>query len=116
MENIKESISPTNIQVEDPKFAQQLEDIHNYIKKTPFSKAFPNKYKAITKTEVKVKTRELFLINPNMPLKSVVSTVLNGLDDDLPSKLVIEMTRVIIEKWEGLTTKIYSNKRVEQLV
>ena len=116
MENIKESIMPSKIGIEDPEFAQQLQDIHDYLKKTPFSKAFPNKYKAITKSDVKMKTHELFLENPNMPLKSVVITVLNGLDDDLSAALVLEMTRVIIEKWEKLTASTYADKHVEELV
>jgi hypothetical protein len=116
MENIQESLIPTEIGIEDPEFAQQLQDIHDYLKKTPFSKAFPNKYKAITKTEAKKKTYELFLINPNMPLKKVVSTVLNGLDDTLSASLVLEITRVIIDKWEKLTTETLANKHVEELV
>ncbi len=116
MENIQETITPTKIGIEDPEFAQQLEDIHDYLKRTPFSKAFPNKYKAITKTEAKKKTYELFLINPNMPLKSVVSTILNGLDNDLSAALVLDMTRVIVEKWEGLSTPTFADERVEELV
>ena len=46
MENIKESVIPANIWEEDPEYAQELQNIHDYLKRTPFSKAFPNKYKA----------------------------------------------------------------------
>jgi hypothetical protein len=115
MENIKESVIPMNIWDEDPKYAQQLQDIHDYLKRTPFSKAFPIKYKAITEDEVLDKTYELFEENPNMPLKSVVTTVLNDLDDDLSPKLVIEMTHIIVETWEKMTRKTYAKKRIEAL-
>ena len=116
MENIKESVMPESLWIENPKFAQQCQDVYDYLQKTPFSKAFPNKYKAITKTDAKIKTHELFGENPNMPLKTVVTTVLNSLDDDLSETLVLEMTRVIIEKWKQLTAPVYAEKRVEELV
>jgi hypothetical protein len=51
-----------------------------------------------------------------MPLKSVVATVLNGLDNDLSAALVLEMTQVIIEKWEEMAASTYADKRVEELV
>jgi hypothetical protein len=116
MENIKESVIAKNIWDEDPEYAQQLQDIHDYLKKTPFNKAFPNKYKAIVEHKVLDKTYELFDENPYMPLKSVVTTVLNDLDDDLSPKLIVEMTRVVVDKWEKLTKKTHANKHVEELV
>ena len=51
-----------------------------------------------------------------MPLKTVVTTVLNSLSDDLSDTLVLEMTRVIIEKWKELTAPTYADKQVEELV
>jgi hypothetical protein len=116
MENIKESVIPMNIWDEDPEYAQQLQDIHDYFKKTPFSKAFPTKYKAIIEDDVLDKTYELFDENPYMPLKSVVTTVLSDLDDDLSAKLVLEMTRIVVDKWEKLTKKTHANEQVEELV
>jgi hypothetical protein len=116
MENIKDSVMPASLWAENPKMAQQSQDVYDYLKKTPFSKAFPNKYKALTEDEALEKTYELFDENPNMPLKRVVTTVLNSLDDDLSSVLVLEMTCVTIKEWEKLTSKIPSKKRVEELV
>jgi hypothetical protein len=116
MENIKESVMPESLWAENPKFAQQCQDVYDYLQKTPFSKAFPNKYKATTKREALEKTFELFEENPNMLLKTVVTTVLNDLDDDLSETLVLEMTRVIIEKWKKLTAPTYAEKQIEELV
>jgi hypothetical protein len=115
MENIKESVIPANIWEEDPEYAQELQNIHDYLKRTPFSKAFPNKYKAIKEYEAAEATVELFDENPKMPLKTVVSTVLNSLEDDLSDTLVLDITREIIKEWRGLTAN-YANKQVEELV
>jgi hypothetical protein len=116
MENIKESVIPVNIWEEDPEYAQELQNIHDYLKRTPFSKAFPNKYKAITKREVLEKTYKLFKENPNMPLKNVVTTALNNLDEGLSEELVLDMTRIIIKEWKELTASTYADKQVEELV
>jgi hypothetical protein len=113
MEEIKKSVMPESLWAENPKFAQTCQDIYDYMEKTPFNKAFPNKYKALTKDDAKKKTYHLFLKEPNMPLKTVVSTVLNDLDDDLSADLVREMTHNIIEKWEQLTAAAYANTHVE---
>ena len=116
MEKIKKSVMPESLWAENPKFAQTCQDIHDYMEKTPFSKAFPNKYKAITRTSTKRKTYNLFLKDPNTPLKTVVTTVLNDLNDDLSADLVREMTHIIIEEWERLTASAYAATPVEALV
>ena len=116
MENVKESVLPMSLWLEDPEFAQQLQDAYEYVKKTPFSKVFPNKYKALTKDKVTQKTHLLFEENPNMPLKNVVATVLDSLDDDLSAELIIDMTRAIIEKWRRVSTTVYAHKNVEEFV
>ena len=116
MEDIKKSVMPESLWAENPKFAQTCQDIHDYMEKTPFSKAFPNKYKAVTRTAAKKNTYNLFLENPNISLKTVVTTVLNGLDDDLSADLVRQMTHIIIEEWEQLTAAAYADTHVEALV
>lgn len=116
MEETRKLAIPESLWAENPKFAQVCQDIYDYMEKTPFSKAFPNKYKAITRTDSKRKTYRLFLENPNMPLKIVVTTVLNGLDDDLSAALVLEMTHIIIKEWEELTTSANANTHIEALV
>jgi hypothetical protein len=115
MENIKESVIPANIWAEDPEYAQELQNIHDYLQRTPFSKAFPNKYKAIKEYEASEKTVELFDENPNMPLKTVITTVLNYLEGDLSDTLVLDLTREIIKEWKGLTAN-YADKQVGELV
>ena len=115
MKNNKESVMPESLWAENPKFAQQCQDVYDYLQRTPFSKAFPNNYKAIKEYEASEKTVELFDENPNMPLKTVVTTVLNSLEDDLSDTLVLDITREIIKEWKGLTAT-YADKQVEELV
>jgi hypothetical protein len=107
---------PESVWSKDPELAQQLIAVRDYLEKTPFSKAFPNKYKALTKDKATLKTHHLFEENPNMPLKTVVATVLNSLDDDLSAELVLDMTRAIVEKWARMSTSVYTDKNVGELV
>jgi hypothetical protein len=107
---------PESVWSKDPEVAQQLMAARDYLEKTPFSKAFPNKYKAITKDKVTQKTRLLFEENPNIPLKNVVAIVLNSLNDDLSAELVLDMTKVIVEQWARISASIHIHKNVEELV
>jgi hypothetical protein len=102
--------------MKDPETAKFIEDFKRYAEKTPFSKMFPKKYENSVKRAVYDDVQELFENNPTMPLKSVVTTVLGGLDDDMPSELLLKMTRVIIENWENASTEVYAENAVEELV
>jgi uncharacterized membrane protein YheB (UPF0754 family) len=116
MENIKESAVPMSVWLEDPELAQQFQDAYEYVKKTPFSKIFPEKHESSVRQMVYDEVQELFAINPTMPLKSVVTTVLNSLNDDLSAELLLKMTRLIIKDWENAPTEIYAENEVEELV
>jgi uncharacterized membrane protein YheB (UPF0754 family) len=116
MENIKESAVPMSLWLEDPKLAQQFQDAYEYVKKTPFSKIFPEKYEHSLEQMVFDETQELFEISPSMPLKSVVTTVLNKFNEDMSSELLLKMTRLIIQEWENAATAVYTEKDVEELV
>lgn len=93
-----------------------LHEAMNYALNTPFKKMFPNKYKASIQHSVEVKTHELFQEQPTMPLKKVVSTVLEDLGDDtISSELILEMTQLIIKNWEHMTNTIYTNEHAEAI-
>jgi hypothetical protein len=102
--------------MKDPEMAKQIEAIIAYVEKTPFSKMFPEKYENSLKYMVYDETSELFKNNPTMPLKSVVTTVLNKFKEDMPSDLLLKMTRLIIQEWENASTAIYNEKDVAELV
>jgi hypothetical protein len=102
--------------MKDPEMAKQIEAIISYVEKTPFSKMFPTKFKAITKDKVLKKTRLLFDENPTLPIKNVVGIVLTSLNDDLSASLVVDMTRVVIDKWTRLKSAVHAENEVEELV
>lgn len=102
--------------LEMPELAHLHEAIR-YVQTTPFKKMFPNKYKALVEDSVLQKTYELFEKSPDMPLKNVVSTVLaHAYDDSISAELILQMTQLIIQKWVHLSTPIYENKGVEEMV
>jgi hypothetical protein len=116
MENIKQSAIPQSLWQEDPEFAQELQDVHEYLQKTPFSKIFPKKHKAIIKDIVLEKTGNLFQENPNRALTKVVATVLNDLNDDLSEDFLLEITRLITQEWQYLSKTVQAEKDIAELV
>ena len=103
--------------VASPELAQQFQDIIQYVEKTPFKKMFPNKYKASIKHSVEVKTRAIFQKQATMPLKKVVSVVLEDLDDDtISAELILEMTQLITQNWQRMTATAYENEPAELMV
>ena len=116
MENIKKSAIPQKLWEEDPEFAQELQNVHEYLQKTPFSRIFPKKHRGITKDIVIEKTSNLFEENPNMALNKVVATVLNHLNDDLSSDFLLEITRFITQEWQYLSKTVKTDKDIAELV
>jgi hypothetical protein len=99
-----------------PELADQFQDIIEYVEKTPFKQLFPNKYKASIRHSVEIKTQGIFQEQPTMPLKNVVSTVLEDLDDDTVSaELILEMTQLITKNWERMTAAAYAHEPAEAM-
>ena len=116
MENIKKSTIPKNLWEEDPEFAQELQNVHEYLQKTPFSEIFPKKHKAVIKDIVIEKTSIFFEENPNKTLPKVVAAVLNQLNDDVSADFLLEITRLITQEWQYLSKTIQAEKDVVELV
>jgi hypothetical protein len=102
--------------MKDPETAKFIEDFQRYAEKTPFSKMFPKKHEMILEDVVYERTLQLFHEQPDMPLKNVVSTVLNSLKDDLSADLLVKMTRLIIKDWENAPNEVHAENAVEELV
>ncbi len=103
--------------MKDPETAKFIDDFKRYAEKTPFSKMFPKKYELSLEQMVYDDTHELFEKQPDLPLKSVVTTVLNNLtEDDLSPELLLKMTQLIIQEWQAVSTEVYAEKNVEELV
>ena len=97
--------------LQDPSIAE-FHDLIRYVHKTPFSKMFPKKHELTLTYLVESKTRKLFIENPNMPIKTVLTTVFEPLTEDIPAPLVLKLTKKIIQKWESLSATLPQNNEV----
>ena len=64
---------------------------------------FPKKYMASLKSLVSQDIKRLKVENPEMPIQKVMVAVLNGLNEKLPSDMLLEITEFAIKKWENST-------------
>ncbi len=112
MKNNEKSKSMTYEEaLQDPSMA----DFHEIIKRfqtTPHSQIFPKKHEMALLSIVEINTRKLFIEKPNMPLKTVLTTVFEPLTDDMPAPLVLKLTKKIIQKWESLSATLSQNNEV----
>ena len=112
MKEIKENKDLTYEEaLNDPSLAH-IHDLIRYVQKTPFSQMFPKKHELTLIGLAESKTRKLFIENPNMPLKTVLTTVFEPLTDDIPAPLVLKLTKKIIQKWESLSATLPQNNEV----
>ena len=112
MKNIEKSKSMTYEEaLQDP----SMSEFHAIIKRlqtTPHSQIFPKKHEMTLLSVVEIDTRKLFIENPNMPLKTVLTNVFEPLTDDIPAPLVLKLTKKIIQKWESLSATLPQNNEV----
>jgi hypothetical protein len=100
------TIKEKNITFEEALQMPELAHFHEvirYLERTPFSEAFPKKYEKSLERMVSEHTFSLFKEQPSLPLKTVITTTLQTLPDDLSAKLILKMTKLTIQKWEDLT-------------
>ena len=64
---------------------------------------FPKKYMACLKSLVSQDIKRLKIENPEMPIQKVIITILNGLNEKLPSDMLLEITEFAVKKWENPT-------------
>ena len=112
MKNDEENKSMTYEEaLQDPSLAQ-FHDVIRYVHKTPFSQMFPKKHELTLLGLAESKTIKLFKENPNMPIKTVLTTVFEPLTEDIPAPLVLKLTKKIIQKWESLSATLPQNNEV----
>ena len=113
MTNIKEKSISFEEALQMPELAHFHEVIY-YLEKTPFSQVFPKKYEKSIENMAIQQIAALFKEQPTLHLKNVINKVMSELPDDLSAKLILKMTKLIIQKWESLsaTTFLQSNELV----
>ena len=87
--------------LQNPEMVHFHESIR-FVQSTPFDELFPKKYEMAKTSFARRKTISLFNENPTLPLKIVLTTVLENMSNELPAPLILKITQNIIEKWESL--------------
>jgi uncharacterized protein YjgD (DUF1641 family) len=85
-----------------------LHEVVHFLENTKNEPLFPEKYAASIKRSISKKVKVLFVEHPTMPLKKVITIVVNSLPDTLDAKFLLSMTAFIIESWEDLSHSIVS--------
>jgi hypothetical protein len=112
MENLKGNRTMTfEEMLADPEFAQVHEGLR-YLQRTPPNELFPKKYEKSMIGLALTDAVELFQKNPDMPIKTVISTIIASFDDDLSADLILKMTPKIIEKWKTLSLALSPHTEV----
>jgi hypothetical protein len=88
-----------------------LHEVVHFLENSKNKPLFPHKQEASIKRSVAKKIKMLFIENPTMPLKNVITIVVNGLPDTFNAKFLLTMTAFIIENWEDL---IHSSKATKE--
>ena len=91
----------------------EMAEVYHFLENTP-GPLFPKQYEAVLKDVVTEKVYTLFKENPSLPLKSVISTILSNLSDDISAKLLLKMTQLIIKQWETLSSSTNKKNRALQ--
>jgi hypothetical protein len=97
--------------LQDPSLSR-FHELINYLYNMPNKDVFPKKYEASIQNLVNQKVQTLFVENPSMPLKLVLSLVIEYLLEDLTPKLLLKMTQFTIKKWGKLTEMIVVGKPI----
>jgi uncharacterized protein YjgD (DUF1641 family) len=77
-----------------------LHEVIHYLENTPDEAIFPEKIEATAQYMANLHVNTLFKENPNMPIKNVISSVLEHLPDTLTSAMLKNITQKIIKNWD----------------
>ena len=87
-----------------------LHEVVHFLENAKNKPLFPRKYEASIKRSVSKKVKTLFGEHPTMPLKNVITIVVNGLPETLNADVLLPITAFIIEKWENLAQSTMVSK------
>lgn len=98
--------------LKDPSLAHFHEAIQ-FVKDKSGQELFPKKYELGVMDSALETVVELFEKRPNMPLKSVLTSVFQDLPDDLSATFILKITNKVIQQWSKLTaTSLKTNEVV----
>ena len=98
--------------LKDPSLAHFHEAIL-FVKDKSGKELFPEKYELGVIDAALESVVELLDKKPYMPLKSVLTYIIQDLPDDLSAALILKITNNVIQEWEDLTaTSLTPNEAV----
>ena len=65
---------------------------------------FPDKFMASLKSTVRRDLQNLAAEKPHLPLSKVVTTLLEGMNENMSAEMIKDITAFILDKWENRTT------------
>ena len=83
-----------------------LHDTLKYLENAPDSQILPQKYAQSLQYRSDKYIQQIFKDNPTLPLKDVVSNVIERLPIDISASHILEITPHIINEWERLQQSI----------
>jgi hypothetical protein len=103
---MKEIEANRTMTVEEILQDSSLAYMHDFVRKVenmPASQLIPRKHEKALTSVTTMETRTLFLKNPNLPIKKVITTIFEDLTDDIPPPLMLKLTKKIIDTWAKLS-------------
>lgn len=88
--------------LQDPSLAHLHGALHHALN-TTFKEAFPKKHEMSLSDGALDKVVKLFIENPYMPIKNVLTTIFEQLPNDISAPLLLEITKKTVEKWKSLS-------------
>jgi hypothetical protein len=110
MENIDKNKSMTFEEALNDSSLAHVHEAIRFLEKTPNKDVFPKKYE-LSMIDLAIENAiELLMKKPDMPLKTLISTIISSFDDDLSADLILKMTKNIIKEWQKLSPSFLQEK------
>ena len=89
-----------------------LHDTLHYLENAPDSEVLPQKYAQSLEYRSAKHIQRIFKDSPTLPLKDVVSSIIERLPMDISASHILEITPYIINEWEKLRQTISQKSSV----
>ena len=80
-----------------------LHEVVHFLEKTKDTDLFPRKQTAYFKEAVSQRVQTLYAENPTMPIKKVITTVLDNFSENLDEDILLKMIKWTIREWSNLS-------------
>lgn len=87
--------------LQDPSLSHYHEIIH-FLEEDEDAILFPKKFMMSLKHIIEIDIRKLYKESPSMPLLRVVLTSLEGVNENMTTEMILEITAHILKEWASL--------------